>query len=118
MKGLDAAAACSRPDLRAMMARYEFGAVDHDERATVDAHLLSCDVCVAELERGTTVVDAMRADGPRFRRVLAGVSPRVRTARRRPARVVWLLAAAVLVVVGIGVTRHWTNETRWATFPR
>ena len=112
------ASACDRPDVRPLLARYEFGAVDRDERGLVDAHVLECDVCFAELERGADVVTALRDDPQRFRRALDGLSPPVRSHRTLFVRIALPLAACVAIALGVVVATRWTDETRLATFPQ
>lgn len=46
-----------------LLARYEFGTLSDDERRAFELHLLECDACFAELERGSAVVAEMKGHG-------------------------------------------------------
>jgi RNA polymerase sigma factor (sigma-70 family) len=46
---------------RERLAYYELGRVSDDERAALERHVLECDACFAELERGSLVTLAARA---------------------------------------------------------
>jgi tetratricopeptide (TPR) repeat protein len=110
-----------------LLLRYELGALSNEERRSFEAHLLECDDCFAELERGSAAVAKMRERAPALRRVLheaeepQGVRLRDLTSRLR----VWLrpqIAVPVLVgllLVAVGV-REWVlspDPARLASFP-
>ncbi len=62
--------ACARPELAALIARYEHDLLDADERRRLEDHLLECDTCFSELERGARVAGALRDHAPALLRAL------------------------------------------------
>ena len=114
-------------ELRRLLGGYLLGGLDEADTDRLDAHLLDCDECRAELDRLAPVPEllqrlpeAQRADGtsgPITLAVSAKPSPeriesllrkmRAERAREnRVARVRWLAAAAVVLIaaaIGIGV---------------
>lgn len=54
--------ACPEPALHAQLTGYCFGDLTEGERASIEVHLLDCDVCWNEVKRLTAAVEAMRAD--------------------------------------------------------
>lgn len=56
-------ARCQAPALAAMIPRYEHGLLEDGERQRFEAHLLGCDDCFAELERGAILREAFDAPG-------------------------------------------------------
>ncbi len=61
---------CMRPDLQPLAGRYEVGALTQDESAAFETHILECDECVAELERGAPMAQVLREQRPRFAAML------------------------------------------------
>ncbi len=124
----------------ARLGRFEFGAFDDAERCAIEAHVLECDACFAELERGAVVAGTMRDTRTRFAALLAGA----RDATARPdampgerdrgllARLRGLLgpplaprvvapAFAILLALAIVAVRHFArapDTAHFATFPR
>jgi len=119
-------AACMRPDLHLLLGRYEFDGLDLEERHAVEAHVLDCDACFAELERGARAVAAMREHAGDLRRVLAEPGPAevpqaVAIGAWRPRWRSWRLAPVALaaVVAGIALVRVFRapNMAELASFP-
>lgn len=54
---------CQAPDIARMISRYEHGLLTSAERQRLEAHVLGCDACFAELERGSIVCEACQAPG-------------------------------------------------------
>ena len=112
-------------DLRRLLGGYLLGGLDEVETDRLDAHLLDCDDCRAELERLAPVPELLRRlPGPSAAarpavslsarpspESIEGLLRRMRAERSRESRraqVRWLAAAAVVLVavaVGIGVIR-------------
>jgi hypothetical protein len=69
---------CTRADLQVLLGRYEFDTLGVQERHAVEAHVLECDVCFAELERGAGAVASMREHATELTRAL-NKTIRVRT---------------------------------------
>jgi anti-sigma factor RsiW len=114
-------------ELRRLLGGYLLGGLDEADTDRLDAHLLDCDECRAELDRLAPVPEllqrlpeAQRADGtsgPITLAVSAKPSPEriesllrkmraERSRENRVARVRWLAAAAVVLIaaaIGIGV---------------
>jgi len=114
-------------ELRMLLGGYLLGGLDETDTDRLDAHLLGCDRCRAELERLAPIPellqrlpDAARGDGPGgVTRVALAARPtpdriegllgKMRAERsrdRRLARVRWLAAAAVVLIaaiIGFGV---------------
>lgn len=127
----EAGAACSRPEMSALLPRYEFGALSDAERSAFERHVLECEACFEELERGFAAAGTLRDHSGVFLRVL-DEAPRetagsaVRAARRwswldRVFRPPLAIPALAVLVVGL-VTATWMarrpGEARFATFPR
>jgi hypothetical protein len=94
------------------VAAYVLGALEPDERVRLEAHLRGCPVCAAELQEFRALpalLDRVRHEelppvgvapsADLFDRLSAAAAPPV----RRRARTWALVAAAVLVVLGVGV---------------
>lgn len=92
------------------LAAYVLGSLDDDDRAAVDAHLLDCPICAAELADlaglpmlldrvGLDDLDAMLPSRDLFEHVLAAVDERP---RRRLAQTLLAAAAAAVLLAGIG----------------
>ena len=133
-------APCPRPELQALVARYELGALEAAERAAFEQHVLECDACVAELERGARMAEALREGRSRFASLLqeepaapaaaaaapATVSVPTPRVRQRPEgrvrffRPRWLAPAAAALLVGAGLWQEARRSDirRWASFPR
>jgi tetratricopeptide (TPR) repeat protein len=114
-----------------LLARYEFSALSGDERRAFEAHVLECDLCFAELERGSVATAALRERARQFRETLAadeargarvapGLAARLAgLARAIAAPRVFAPAAAVALLLVI-VTLRLTGAPRYAhlaTFP-
>src|SRR5437660_570882 len=54
--------ACAEPCLHAQLTTYCFGDIAESERASIEVHLLDCDISWNEVSRLTAAVEAMRAD--------------------------------------------------------
>ncbi len=132
-------APCPRPELQALVARYELGALEPAERAAFEQHVLECDACVLELERGVRMAEALRegrsgfaallqeeppaaavtaasrstvsVPAPRVQRRLAGLVPLFRPRLLVPA------AAALLIGLGLWQEARRSDIRRWASFP-
>ncbi len=61
---------CHEPEVGDLIGRYEHGLLTGEEKRRFEAHLLECDHCFAELERGAEVASAMRAHAPALRHAL------------------------------------------------
>lgn len=131
---------CADPSIHAMLGRYEFGAVTEEERAAVERHVLACDACFGELERGSAAVARLRERSVGFVEVLQTAAPDAgsvapQEARRDGApgrlRARFLafrprLALAVsLGLAAVGSAGWWAmaarraaDPARWASFPR
>jgi anti-sigma factor RsiW len=107
------------PETTADLGAYVLGALEPDERRRVDEHLLRCPACAAELADLATLPALLdRVDPAEL--TPAGVRPspelfaRMSAAAAPPSRLrsrTWaLVAAAVLVVLGVG-----TGVTVWVT---
>ncbi len=122
---------CARPELAALLACYEHDLLEAEERRRFEDHLLECDACFAELERGARVTAAMREHAPDLLRALhrreatsvsAGHALR-RLARavleglRRPAILAPVLAALVIAVVLLRPGSAPPDLAGLATFP-
>jgi len=126
--------ACARPELGALIARFEHDLLDEEERRRLEEHLLECDACFAELERGARVAATFRDHAPELLRALnrgpaatdAG-APALRrfgrlvqvglTGLRRPAILASVLAAAVVAIVLLRPHPGRLDITQWARFP-
>ena len=64
--GIDTA--CAREDLHRLLTRYEFGAITAEEKVAFERHVLECDACFEDLERGAAAVRALRGDPALFLR--------------------------------------------------
>src|SRR5579884_937638 len=53
---------CTEPALQDQVTGYCFGDLAETDRASVEIHLLECDVCWREVKRLTAAVEAMRTD--------------------------------------------------------
>jgi len=126
---------CPRPDLERLLGRYEFDALSAEERSLFERHVLECDACFAELERGSLAMSVLREHAESFLGVLdethtmpaapeprrlpgrASVRERLRATLLRP----WVVVpAAAVITLGIGILR-WAQPpdyARLATFPR
>jgi tetratricopeptide (TPR) repeat protein len=118
--------------LGALLGRYEFGALSDEERRSFEAHLLGCDACFDELERGSTTVAEMRARSsfyaPLLRRRRSRTAPlrrfleapwqAIRPLRLRP----WVVAPVLVVIMAVGIVGLQSlivplRYARLATFP-
>ena len=127
-------AASGHERMAALLACFETGSVTEEERLELEAHLLECDVCFAELERGSEVVAALVGNRSRWLSLLepstapqpdrAGVRPvpRARSFFRR----YWswrpvLAATAVLVLLAVAASLRLlptgTGYAALASFP-
>lgn len=52
---------CTAPALRALLAEYCFGDLDETRRASVEAHIIECDVCWSEVRALETSLHALRS---------------------------------------------------------
>ncbi len=99
------------------LAIYALGALEGDEKVSLEKHLQECASCRRELEqlRGDAALLALSAAGPRpperaRGRLMSSIAKEPRAERARPrvnwwAAVGWVAAAAMLVF-GIGVSRQ------------
>jgi anti-sigma-K factor RskA len=99
------------------LALHALGALDGDEKVTLEKHLAECASCRRELEqlRGDAALLALGTAGPRpparaKARFIASIAKEPRSQRLRP-RVPWLAilgwsAAVVMLVLVIGVSRQ------------
>jgi Anti-sigma-K factor rskA/Putative zinc-finger len=109
------------PDIEALIGAYALDAVEPDERAAVEAHLATCPRCRAELADHlevasmlaytgapapdglwTRIASALEEPPPAMRLQVVG-SPTPATNKRRSRALVGLAAAAVLLIVVLGV---------------
>lgn len=122
-------------DLHKLTGAYAVDALDDIERARFEQHLAGCEDCRAEVaelrETASLLADSVAATPPASLRdsVLAGISqirplpPEVivaaptsvsstRAHRRRPVWTTFLVAAALIVVAGVGIAtwRPWSSE--------
>ena len=122
-------------DLHKLTGAYAVDALDDIERARFEQHLAGCEDCRAEVaelrETASLLTDSVAATPPASLRdsVLAGISqvrplpPEVivaaptsisstRAHRRRPVWTTFLVAAALIVVAGVGVSAWspWSTE--------
>lgn len=103
---------------------YALGALQGEERRTVEKHLAECSACRQELEKlqGDMALLALSASGPRpparsRDRLMAAIAKEPRTAQlRRRARGFWWnalgWAAALAAVVGGVLLRHQNSDLR------
>ena len=85
--------ACTDPELGKLIGSYELNLLSDVERKRFENHVVTCDACVKDLYRMAPVTEGMlggKAVTPK---------PRGRTSPRRN----WLLIAATLAVVAIGL---------------
>lgn len=115
-----------------LLPRYEFGSLSDDERRAFETHVLECDLCFGELERGSVAVGVMRDHAPALARALgrepsrAAEGPPSRAGRvralveglLRPRALVPALAILLIAVIGVRVATRPDDFTRLATFPR
>ena len=109
-----------------LVAAYEFGMLPDEERAAFEQHVLECDACFQELERGAPVVSVLR-ERARDRAESLGeqrsrvVRPQRRWAFRWPARRIAALAGAVAILAVVFLPRLPSGPADYrdfATFPR
>ncbi|MFQ5601260.1 MAG: tetratricopeptide repeat protein [Candidatus Krumholzibacteriia bacterium] len=120
---------CGREDIHRLLARYELGGLDDDERRIFEKHVLECDICFEKLERGAACAALLRGHAGAYARMLRGRP----TAPERPSRAVWSAALewlfrprvavpAALVILAVGVLTLRTalspDPSSLATFPR
>lgn len=123
---------CVDPALGALIGRYEFGALSEEERRTFEAHLLTCDACFGELERGSVVVEEMRARSSFYAALLRRRRSRITPARRvleavwraigPPLLRPWVAAPLVIAILAVGIVGLHSligplRYARLATFP-
>lgn len=105
----------------AMLGEYALGHLSADERREVDAHLSQCAACTAELREYALLMDAIArtpepaAPPPALRgRVLEQFRAPVpgRPAHRPADRRLWSLAAAAVLVMGLGATLYVAAQRR------
>ena len=105
------------------IAAYLLGALDESERTGFERHLATCDECREELERLRPAAEMLPGSveqiepPPRLKAALmAEVEPRKERVRRpffrRPVLRMALVAAAVGLLIGIGVSLTGNDETR------
>src|SRR5262245_1480584 len=58
-RGADQLRSCHRPDLRSLLARYEFGTLEDAERIDLESHLIECDACFGDLESGRIITEEL-----------------------------------------------------------
>jgi tetratricopeptide (TPR) repeat protein len=131
MTEAEARAACSRPQMGALLPRYEFGALTNSERSAFERHVLECEACFEELERGFAAAGTLRDHSGEFLRVLdearretAGSAvPAARRGSwldrvfRAPVAVPALVVLVATLVITTWLARR-PGEARFATFPR
>jgi tetratricopeptide (TPR) repeat protein len=114
-----------------LLARYEFGALSDEERKAFEAHVLECDSCFAELERGSIAVAALRDRALEWRAALRGepagarraapsVGERLRALLGRLPSPRLLVPALAVLLAAVVVTVRLAGPpgfTRLATFP-
>ncbi len=120
----------SHKEMAVLLSAYELGALSEEERESVESHVLQCDACFEELERGAAVAAELQANRTRYRNVLAAAPASALPRRAREARATgsfwsWLrpqiavpalaAAAAVLVLV---IRAPGPDYRGLATFPR
>ena len=129
MTETEAKAVCSRPEMSVLLPRYEFGALSEIERTTFERHVLECEACFEELERGFAVAQALRDRAPMFVKVLGEARPDLATSAKPTGQgqrfrglgarlLVPALAALVLGIVSVTWLVRPPREARLATFPR
>jgi tetratricopeptide (TPR) repeat protein len=85
-----------------LVAAYEFGMLPDEERAAFEQHVLECDACFQELERGAAVVSVLRERAREYEECLGEQrSPLVRQQRRRAFRWPVLRIAAPACAVAV-----------------
>jgi TolA-binding protein len=113
------------------------GTLAEGERARLEAHVAHCSACrferqlradfAADLENdwqvissvGSLALEAMPATGGKASEIAkSGPLPLARPARRRRTRLVWLFAAAVLLVGGAAAAMNGLGERPWSRFVR
>ncbi len=114
-----------------LLTRYEFGALSPEERRAFEAHVLECDACFAELERGSVAAAALAASAPALREALRSgeaigargaptVRARLRGLLERLPRARLLAPALAALVATAVVTIRLAGApgfTRLASFP-
>jgi tetratricopeptide (TPR) repeat protein len=102
MTDREAPGACTSPELRQLLARYEFGALTPEERVAFEKHILECDACFAELERGEPTVATMRERASSYVRILREEASRGRARARSPLWLrPWALVPAAVILVAL-----------------
>jgi anti-sigma-K factor RskA len=98
---------------------YLLGALDRDERGALERHLETCGDCQEQLERLRPAADALPGSVEQLKpprrlkkALMAEVDPRPRRSRPKLFLRPVLVAAAVGLVVGLGVTQLGGDETR------
>lgn len=114
--------------MSALLPAYELGVLSDEDREAFESHVLQCDACFQELERGAAVATELQANRSRFRRILeeapaAGWRPR--EVKVRPSTLSWLRpqiavpALAAAVAIFMLITRAPGPDYRkLASFPR
>lgn len=100
---------CPDESMARLLPRYEFGALNEEERKIFESHLLACDACFAELGRGVPVIAELRDRAGHYLSVLG--SERV-GAGRLAAGFMERLARTILPR-SLSDHRNW----RWASVP-
>ncbi len=108
---------CTNRAIGVMIGRYEHGRLDETERRSFEAHLLECDYCFAELERGDAAASAMRDHAGELREALRRDRWRAWwPARRRTALVPIGVAVLLAAFIAHDALRS-PDSARWASYP-
>jgi anti-sigma-K factor RskA len=107
--------------ISAMLGEYALGHLSAEERREVEAHLLACAACTSELREYTLLMDAMaRTPEPVSppaalrQRVLGGLVKPQTPDPKPQIPLLWPLAAAAAVVLGVGATLWVARDGRRA----
>ncbi len=107
---------------------YELGRLSQEERDRFEGHVLTCDACFAELERGSIVTATLREQRERFLAAVqplagarsggaSGMASRLRSILSRRVLTPALVAVAAIAVVVLFTSRDQGDVRKWATFP-
>lgn len=129
MSASERQARCERPELQRLIGRHEFAALNEEERLALEAHVLECDICFAELELGAEVAALLRERAPDLARTLRepvsrrkseSFVDRLLRIRNELRPRVAVAAAVVLLAASAGVFVHsrLSDPARLARFPR
>lgn len=101
---------CVDPQMNELLAAYEFGALDGDDKRKFEAHLLECDHCFQSLYEMAPVMEALRQNPGRF---LPAVTPWWERIAQRVAAFVRYLGG--LIRTGIDMIAAWLRS--WLAVP-